>query len=162
MRKPSMANFVVQAYSNTPRRKQIRILGSFFLALLILAVLLVSYLIVSSRVVSLGRGIQKLKNEIDELEYENVTLQDEIASATTISKVEAMAQEQGFHPASSGEILHVVVPGYKRSRSIPVNAGEESRPAVIDVSIAEYHQTLLEWVMQETVVFSDAFKGFEQ
>ncbi|MEA2008376.1 MAG: hypothetical protein U9O54_04590 [Chloroflexota bacterium] len=156
-----MANFVIQAYSNTPRRKQIRILGSFFLALLVLVVLLVSYLIVSSRVVSLGRDIQKMKNEIDELEYENVTLQDEIASVTTISEIEAIARAEGFHSASSDEILHVAVPGYKRSRSIPAPYHEELRPLVIDVSIAEYHQTLLEWIVQETIVFSDVFKGLE-
>lgn len=156
-----MANFVVQAYSNTPRRKQIQILGSFFLVLLILAVLLISYLIVSSRVVSLGRDIQKMKNEIDELEYENVTLQDEIASASTLSEMEAEAKLQGFHSASSDEILHVVVPGYKRSRNIPVPSHQDLRPPVLDLSAAEYHQTLLEWVKQETIVFSDAFTGLQ-
>ena len=156
-----MTNFVIQAYSNTPRRKQIQILGSFFLVLLILVVLLVSYLIVSSRVVSLGRDIQKAKNEIDEMEYENVSLQNEIASSATISEMEAAARAQGFHPAAPSEIFYVAVPGFERSRSVPVPSREEPQAAVINVNIPEYHQTLLEWAIQETIVFSDAFEGLE-
>ena len=90
---------IIQAYSNKPRRKQLKFLGGFFLGLLILGVLLISYLIVSSRVVSAGRGLQNAKNEIDELEYENVSLEEEITSLTTLSQINQQVKEQGYRPA---------------------------------------------------------------
>ncbi|MBS1250215.1 MAG: Cell division protein FtsL [Chloroflexi bacterium] len=156
---------IIQAYSNTPRRKQLTVLGGFFLCLLVLAVLLISYLIVSSHVVSVGRDLQNKKNEIDKLEYGNVSLRGKIASLTTLAEIERQASEQGFRPATPDEVLFVVVSGYTRSIQIPTNSHEEPQnsalQAALDVNRPAYHKTLLEWLGQELVVFSDIFEGYE-
>ena len=156
-----MMKSVVQAYSNTPWRKQLKILGSFLLALIVIAVLLISYLIVSSRVVSVGRDLQNMKNEIDDLEYVNVSLQEKIAYLTTFSEIKRQASEQGFHSAKPSEVFFVVVPGFVDTFHAPPPYDEEPRAAMIDVNVPGYHQTLMDWLRQELIVFSDAFEGFE-
>jgi len=156
-----MMKSVIQAYSNTPWRKQLNILGGFFLVLIVLVVLLISYLIVSSTVVSVGRDLQNAKNKIDELEYVNVSLEEKIASLSTLSKIAHQATEQGFHTARLGEVFFVIVPGFEDSFHASAHPNEEPQVPVIEVNVPEYHQTLVDWLQQEMIVFSDAFEGFE-
>ncbi len=157
---------IIQAYSNTPRRKQLKILGGFFLGLIVLVVLLISYLIVSSRIVSVGRDLQNTKNKIDDIEYVNVSLRDKISSATTLAKLESQAKEQGFRPAQPSEVLYVVVPGLEHSYNTPVGYKAESQIAAVEtsvnVNIPAYHTTLLDWMKSEMAVFLGIFEGYEQ
>ena len=59
-----MTESLIQAYSNSPRRQKLQIIGSIFMTIVIAAVMLILYLVVSARVVSIGRQLQQAKDEI--------------------------------------------------------------------------------------------------
>ena len=79
-----MTESLIQAYSNSPRRQKLQIIGSIFMAIVIAAVMLILYLVVSARVVSMGRQLQQAKDEIDQLVYLSVNYQKPDRQAVTI------------------------------------------------------------------------------
>jgi hypothetical protein len=54
-----MTESLIQAYSNSPRRQKLQIIGGIFLAIVSAAVMLILYLVMSSRVIFMGRQLQQ-------------------------------------------------------------------------------------------------------
>lgn len=148
-----MVDSLMQAYSNNPRRKKLQILGSILLFLVIFAVLLVSHLIVSSRVVAMGRELQKAKDEIDQLEYINVNYMNEITDLSRIEVREERAKELGFRPPYPGESYYIVVPGLKREMAVALPDQSGTLGAKVNVNLPAYHETLFEWVRERLSLF---------
>ncbi len=144
-----MKDSLIQAYSNSPRRKKLQILGSFFLGLVVLGVLLISHLIISARVIGMGRQLQEAKNEIDTLEYKNVNLRDHIARSKQIKILEERAREMGFRAPFPGETFYVEVPGFEQRYERELSISKTKHSAEINISRREYHLTLLEWIQEQ-------------
>lgn len=153
-----MTDSLIQAYSNSPRRKKLQFLGAFFLVLVVLAVLLVSHLIVSARVIGMGRQLQEAKNEMDTLEYINVDLRHDISTSQRIAVLEERARELGFRPPYPGEAFYVQVHGFKQDVSADSPSDRPAKTAEINVSRPEYHQTLLEWVQEQLTLILKPFE----
>ncbi|MFO8037604.1 MAG: hypothetical protein R6U57_13355 [Anaerolineales bacterium] len=153
-----MKDSLIQAYSNSPRRKKLQILGSFFLGLVVLGVLLISHLIISARVIGMGRQLQEAKNEIDSLEYKNVNLRDQIARSKRIRTMEERAREMGFRVPFPGETFYVTVPGFEERYEDDIIAPETKHAVDINVSRREYHVTLLEWIQEQLSMILQPFE----
>lgn len=153
-----MAQSLIQAYSNSPRRQKLQIIGSIFMVIVIAAVMLILYLIVSARAVSMGRQLQQAKDEIDQLVYEGVNYRNQIAQLSRFEVMEVKAKEIGFRAPYPGEVFYVPVPGYKQGPDTSVEIEQDTQPAVINVNLLEYHQSLIDWVGEQ---LEDLLRPFE-
>jgi cell division protein FtsL len=154
-----MKQSLIQAYSNSPRRQKLQILGGFFLAIVIAAIMLILYLIVSARVVSMGRQLQQAKDDIDQLIYLSVNYSNQIAELSRFDVMENRAVEMGFRAPYPGEVFYVPVSGVSNQDETRVEIQQDPTPKVINVNLLEYHQTLFEWIGEKISVFLSPFEG---
>jgi hypothetical protein len=148
-----------QAYSNSPRRQKLQTVGGIFIAIVLGATMLILYLVVSARVVSMGRQLQQAKDDIDQLVYLSVNYTYQIDRLSRFEVMEERAQEMGFRAPYPGEVFYVPVAGFPTGEGSVVDVVDESRPAVINVNLREYHQTLFEWIGEQLSNFLRPFKG---
>jgi hypothetical protein len=153
-----MTESLIQAHSNSPRRQKLQIVGSIFMAIIITAVMLILYLVVSARVVSTGRQLQRAKNDIDNLIYLGVNYRNEIANLSRFEIMESKAKDLGFRAPYPGEVFYVPVEGYDQEEDTLVEIQINTRPAVINVNLLDYHETLFEWIGSR---ISDLLAPFE-
>ena len=154
-----MTESLIQAYSNSPRRQKLQIVGSIFMTIIIAAVMLILYLVVSARVVSIGRQLQRAKDEIDQLVYLSVNYRNEIANLSRFEIMEKRAKELGFRAPFPGEVFYVPVEGFDQKEETLVEMQNMDRPAVINVNLLEYHETLFDWVGSRISDFLAPFEG---
>jgi hypothetical protein len=154
-----MTESLIQAYSNSPRRQKLQIIGSIFMAIVIAAVMLILYLVVSARVVSIGRQLQQAKDEIDQLVYLSVNYRNQIANLSRFELMEEKAKELGFRAPYPGEVFYVPVSGYDQFTQPHVERTEDAKPAVINVNLVEYHESLIDWIGGQLKIFLRPFEG---
>jgi len=154
-----MTESLIQAYSNSPRRQKLQIVGSIFLVIIITAVMLILYLVVSARVVSIGRQLQRAKTDIDQLVYEGVNYRNEIANLSRFEIMEKRAKELGFRAPYPGEVFYVPVEGYDQGEELRIEIQDNTSPAVINLNMLEYHETLFEWIGSRISDFLAPFEG---
>ena len=154
-----MTESLIQAYSNSPRRQKLQIIGSIFMTIVIAAVMLITYLVVSARVVSVGRQLQQAKDDIDNLVYLSVNYRNEIANLSRFEVMEAKAKELGFRAPYPGEVFYVPVLGFNLTEGRRVEIQNDTSPAVINVNLIEFHETLFEWIGKKLSVFLSPFEG---
>ena len=154
-----MTDSFIQAYSNSPRRQKLQIIGGVFLAIVIAAVMLILYLVMSSRVVFMGRQLQQAKSDIDQLVYLSVNYQNKIDKLSRFELMEARADELGFRPPYPGEVFYVPVAGIESAEEVVVVFQDDNSSAVINVDLPDYHQSLIEWVGEQLSIFLRPFRG---
>lgn len=80
---------------------------------LILATLLGTiYLTQASRTATVGRRVQVLQNELIDLKRENAALEQHIAEAQALDRLQAEALRKGFIPANPDDVTFLIVPDY--------------------------------------------------
>jgi hypothetical protein len=129
------------------------------MAIVIAAVMLILYLIVSARVVSMGRQLQQAKDEIDQLVYLSVNYRNQIAQLSRFEVMEEKAIELGFRSPYPGEIFYVPISGYDLEIQSHVDVTGDAIPAVINVNLIEYHDSLIDWIDQQLTIFLRPFEG---
>jgi hypothetical protein len=154
-----MTESLIQAYSNSPRRQKLQIIGGIFMAIVIAAVMLILYLVISSRVVFMGRQLQQAKSDIDQLVYLSVNYQNKIDTLSRFEVMEERAVELGFRPPYPGEVFYVPVAGLESEDEVVVVFQDENPSAVINVDLPDYHQSLIEWVGEQLSIFLRPFRG---
>ena len=154
-----MTESLIQAYSNSPRRQKLQIIGSIFMAIVIAAVMLILYLVVSARVVSIGRQLQQAKDEIDQMVYLSVNYRNQIALLSRFEVMEKKAKDLGFRAPYPGEVFYVPVSGYEQFTQTHVETVGDTRPAVINVNLVEYHESLIDWIGRQLAIFLRPFEG---
>ncbi len=81
--------------------------------ILILAALLgLIYLSQTSRIATVGRRVQSLQEELDELQRTNATLERKIAEAQSLERLQREAARLGFVPADPEAIEYIIVENY--------------------------------------------------
>lgn len=81
--------------------------------ILILAALLgVIYLNQTSEIAAIGRRVQRVQADLDEVKLENAELERLIAEAQALERLDAEARRLGFVPATPADIEYVVIPNY--------------------------------------------------
>ena len=64
----------------------------------------------------------------------------------------------GFRPPYPGEVFYVPVLGYDLGPGTRVEIQKNTQPAVINVNLLEYHQSLIDWVGEQ---LNDLLRPFE-
>lgn len=142
---------IAQTYIRAPWRKQLQLLGMFFLILVSIALVTSIYLKVSADATSVGRSIQTMQKEIEEIDREIEDLQSRLALITSSEEMESRAIKLGFEPVSVDQIIYLKVPGYvsKQTASMSTN----SRRAVVSAPVLprEYTESLFEWFRRQVL-----------
>lgn len=136
------------AYSQAPWRKQLQLIGIFLLGLIIVALVAGIYLNVTARTATIGRNIQGLRFDIEELERQNADLESQLATLTSNREMQKRAEDLGFYSVDSEEILYVLVPGYIERQ--PLDLDDSPTPALprTQALSPEYTQSLFDWIRE--------------
>ncbi len=115
------------------------------------------YLAQASSLSTLGRQLEDLIAQRNQLEQTNEQLRAEIAELRSVPRLLARAQELGFVPAARDQIEYLVIEGYNPNRSqtaAPVDeqADEESLPV--------YDETFIGWIQQQWDSFRSQYESF--
>lgn len=86
--------------------------------LALIALLGVIYLTQASHIAAVGRRVQILQNELEDLKRDNNTLERQIADAQSLERLQSQALQQGFVQAESEDIEYVIVPNYPAATTV--------------------------------------------
>jgi cell division protein FtsL len=137
---------ITQAYSLTPWRKQVQGIGLFLAILVVCALTAGIYLNVTARAATVGRQIQRLRNQIEEVEQNIADKESKLASLTSAVEMERRAQELGFRPARFDEIVYIEVPGYTGRHSVTLASPPQNFAPVSPALSPAFTQSLLDWI----------------
>lgn len=138
-----------QAYSLTPWRKQLQLIGLFLVVLVGFGLIAGVYLNVTARAATVGRQIQNYHNRIDELEFLIADLQSQLAFLTSASEMDQRAQAMGFRRASTEETIYLMVEGYTgRSPAVLASESVTYMTGSVPVLSQAFSQSLLDWIFQ--------------
>ena len=140
-----------QAYSQAPWRKQLQIIRLFSLILVLSALIAGVYLNVSARAAKIGREIQSMQAEIDGLDQEIEDSQSRLAFLMSSTEMQKRAENLGFQPIATDQVLYVNVPGYLGRQTVTL-APYTNRELVSAAGIpVEYTESLFEWLARQAV-----------
>jgi cell division protein FtsL len=80
--------------------------------LILVALLGAIYLNQASRIASIGRRVQTLQIQVDNVKRENASMEREIAESQALDRLQREAVRLGFRRARAEDIEYVVVPDY--------------------------------------------------
>ncbi|MCD6402072.1 MAG: hypothetical protein J7L73_09115 [Anaerolineales bacterium] len=139
----------IQAYSQTPWRKQLQVIGLFLVFIVFSALIAGIYLDVSSRMAEVGRKIQQMQDRILVLERENADLESQVAKQMSYEEISKRAEELGFHPYGIRDSIYIVVPGYVDRQPIQLAPTRQSKQLPKPMIEPEFTQTLVDWLREK-------------
>ena len=141
---------LTQAYSQTPWRKQMQVIGLFLLFLVLTALVAGIYLSVTARAATIGREVLMMQDDIEQLQLDNADLQTQLAAVKSSDQMEKRAATLGFEPIQKDQALYLVVPGYVRRDRVTL-APPPAPVTVVAASLPpDFTQSLFDWLGQHT------------
>ena len=137
---------ITQAYTQTPWRRQMQYVVLFLLILAFVALVAGIYLNVTARATNVGRDVQDLQFEIEQIERDNASLHAYLANLTAASTMEKRALDLGFEPVQTDQALYILVPGYMERQPAALAPEEQAPLASAPVTPAEYTEPLFSWL----------------
>lgn len=138
-----------QAYSQAPWRRQLRSIGVLLTVVLVLVLLGSLFVSVNARAATLGRQIQRSRQQIEALEFEIAQLRSELAFQTSAVNMRQRAEALGFRPVTPDELVYVLVPGYPGRQSVAL--APQARTVVIahPVISPAFTQSWVDWLLTQ-------------
>jgi cell division protein FtsL len=145
---------LTQAYSQAPWRKQMSVIGLFLLVLVFIALVAGIYLNVTARALVIGRDIQSMQWEIQQLEQVNADLQSQLAFITSSASMEQRAKAMGFREIEKDETEFLVVPGYVDRRAAVLAPSPGPVQNTTYEMPLEYTESLFVWLRKQIAQYS--------
>lgn len=140
-------------YSQAPWRRQSQIAG-LILVIVVFSVLFATiYLHISARTAEVGRQIQIMQNEIDELDRMNEDLRSQLALIRSSEEMERRASALGFKPVAMDEITFLTVPGYVEPQVFVFQHRQVQEPPSMTKLPDEYTESLFTWMRRKAAVY---------
>jgi cell division protein FtsL len=122
-------------------------------AILVLAALVGAiYLFQASRIASVGRQVQELQWQLDEVNRVNADLERDIAEAQSLDRLQQEVLRMGFVRAQPGDVEYLVIPNFPSEVEVAPRAELQSTPEPIN----DASEAL--WLAIESSI-SDLFRG---
>jgi hypothetical protein len=115
------------------------------------------YLAQSASVATLGRQLEALIAQRNDLQQTNEQLRSEIASYRTVSRLLARARELGFEDAQENQIQYLYVDGYNPKRDEVVTAIQPTPEAN---PLPTYNESFIGWLQEQWDNLKRQFQGF--
>jgi hypothetical protein len=110
-----------------------------------------------------GRELEELISQRNDLEQTNERLRAEIASLRGVGRLLSRAGELGFAQAGQDQILYVVIPGYHPDREPVVPLQESERALAAEAPPAPaYEESFVGWVQQQIDAVRRQIEGYAQ
>jgi len=135
-----------QAYSQAPWRKQLQGIGIFLILLVVILLAASVFVSITARTAALGKEIQRHRQKIEELEFENANIRSQLAILTSASEMKQRAIDMGFRTATSEEIIYINVPGYTGRDNVEL--AESSQPSIVATPVisSAFTQSWVDWL----------------
>ncbi|OGO28137.1 MAG: hypothetical protein A2Z16_00255 [Chloroflexi bacterium RBG_16_54_18] len=144
---------ITRIYSQAPWRKQSQIVGLILVVVVFSTLFATVYLHISARTAEVGRQIQVMQNEIDEIDRMNEDLRSQLALIKSSDQMEQRAEALGFQPVQMDEITFLSVQGFME----PPVMVYQHRPVDASPGIAklpdEYTESLFDWMRRKTAFY---------
>ena len=127
------------------------------LALFVALIIGALYLSQAASTSTIGRQLEDLVAERNDLELQNEQLRAEIASLRGVSRLLTRAQELGFEQAGAGDIDYIVVQGYQPDTQADIAPDPEDAATAL-----VYEESFLGWVQQQFDSLRQQLEGFQQ
>lgn len=125
------------------------------LALFVALIIGALYLSQAATTSTIGRQLEDLVTERNDLELQNEQLRAEIASLRGVGRLLTRAQELGFEQADATDIDYVVVQGYEPQRDAVITPDRESAAAA-----PVYDESFIGWAQQQFDSLRQQLEGF--
>lgn len=148
---------LTQAYSQTPWRKQLQIIGLFLLGLIFSALVAGVYLNVTARTATMGREILSSLGDIKQKELKNADSLAHLANLQASVEMWKRAEDLGFRPIEKDQPIYLLVPGYvhrEQADLAPLPDPVTSVPASLP---SDYTESLFDWTWRQIPRLSDQF-----
>lgn len=142
---------LTQAYSQTPWRRQLQLLGLFLLLVVLAALTAGIYLNVTARAGTLGREIQIMQDRIEELQLQNADLETRLAMLNSAAVMEQRALDMGFKPLERDGVTYIVVPGYVARQQAVIAPPPKPKTVVAASLPPDYTESLLIWLQENLI-----------
>jgi hypothetical protein len=150
-------SWIQHALRRNEWRPQRQVVALATLGLFVAIIIGALYLSQSASSAALGRELEVLIAERNNLEQQNEQLRADISSLRGVGRLLTRAAELGFVSADSRQIDYLVINGYNPNRSItvaPIVQEEEPLPA--------YDEPFLGWVQQQFESFAQQLENMQQ
>ncbi len=154
----SIENFAY-AYSQTPWRKQLRIIGLFSLVLVIVAMIAILYLTVTAYTTAAGRDVQYYKYLLATGNLEIEDLESQLAILRSYDQMGARAEKLGFAPLTPEQIVYLNIPGFPAQQPVRLTSGMPRSVAPAHITPAEYSESLMTWMKRKLAGSSAWLEG---
>ena len=137
---------LIQAYKNTPWRKQFQVIGLFSASIVVIAIVGGVYLTVTAQAATYGRRVQAVREEISEVERDIQDMQAELAYLTSAEYMAERIEGSDYIPVNPNRVTYLLVPGYPGRNPIDLSVKEgEGKETVVQLP-PEYTMSLMDWV----------------
>jgi cell division protein FtsB len=138
-------------------RPQRQVIALATLGLFVLIIIGALYLSQSAASSSLGRQLEDMLAERDELQQQNEQLRGEIALLQSMPRLQGRAGELGFVPAEEDDIRYLVIDGYDpHPNAAVIEIEAEPTP------LPDYDETFVGWLQQQWDTFLAQVEAFTQ
>lgn len=137
---------LIQAYSQTPWRRQMQAIGFFAAVVASLALLAGLYLNVTARAATAGRTVQDLQDQRAQLQQQIENLETNLASITSIENMQERASDLGFAPVLPGAMTFLTVEGYRGRVAMQLAPRAGSQFGLRTRLPAAYTESLFDWL----------------
>jgi len=122
-------------------------------AILVLAALVGAiYLFQASRIATVGRQVQELQWELDEVNRVNADLERDVAEGQSLDRLQQEVLRLGFVRAQPGDVDYLVIPNFPAGEKVTPKVELQSMPEPIDNASEAL------WLAIESSI-SDLFRG---
>jgi hypothetical protein len=148
-------NWIQHTLDRSRWRPQKQVVALATLGLFVAIIIGALYLSQSAETSTLGRQLEDLITERNDLEQANEQLRAEIASYQSMPRLQRRAEELGFVPATAENIHYLVIDGYDPEHTAPVVVVDaESDPVPV------YDESFTGWVAQQWDSFREQIEKF--
>lgn len=151
---PDNPQWIQQAIRQAPWRTQTQATSLVLAVVVIVAVIGALYLAQASRTATIGRRLQEMEAERQQLEQANAQLRAEIAGLQSVPRLIGKAQELGFHTANSSQVEYMPV-----DVAPPRPTASPLLETTLD-EVPRYDETLDSWLSEQLAAFRQQMGDF--
>lgn len=139
------AQKIIQAYTNTPWRRQAQIIGTFAAFGVVVAMVMIAYIWISSNAGTYGLQVQEIQETNQALQKEIEDKKAELANITSSGPMATRASEMGFVPVNPERVRYLTVSGYPGHSTPDIGDAPTSQELAHQELPPEYTTSLIDW-----------------
>jgi len=139
------AQKIIQAYTNTPWRRQAQIIGTFAAFGVVVAMVMIAYIWISSNAGTYGLQVQEIQETNQALQKEIEDKKAELADITSSGPMATRANEMGFVPVNPERVRYLSVSGYPVQATPDIYGLTAPQESAHKELPPEYTTSLFDW-----------------